>query len=305
MAQELRKARATPVNRIPASMLPAHEATQVSRQNLRIEKSLMTELNRFVNAIRSELDKTPDLQWTRLRAILIPRLYKSVFQVMRSHISQSYELGANYITDRVGLSNASFLTHSDIDNIKALAGEFTNKFFGRIQLSLDATIRKSFASPQQAPDSSINPNFISTSVAISASSKALAEGTRLKAKSLIDSNAEQAVLSAATTTTKKKKRKKPVAAAPAPVFLDEEEMIDDLMFGLAGGFAGATALSLASLAGQQLEEQQLVWVTEADDRVCDICESLEGEVYSVNDIDIIPVPVVDSHNHCRCRLLLL
>lgn len=304
MSQELRKARATPVNRIPASMLPAHEATQVSRQNLRIEKSLMTELNRFVNAIRSELDKTPDLQWTRLRAILIPRLYNSVFQVMRSHISQSYELGANYITDRVGLSNASFLTHSDIDNIKALAGEFTNKFFGRIQLSLDATIRKSFASPQQAPDSSINPNFISTSVAISASSKALAEGTRLKAKSLIDSNAEQAVLSAATTTTKKKKRKKPAAAAPAPVFLDEEEMIDDLMFGLAGGFAGATALSLASLAGQQLEEQQLVWVT-AEDPCFEICAPLEGEVFSMDDIDIIPQPIDDTHPNCRCRLLLL
>lgn len=301
MSQELRKARATPVNRIPASMLPAHEATQVSRQNLRIEKSLMTELNRFVNAIRSELDKTPDLQWTRLRAILIPRLYNSVFQVMRSHISQSYELGANYITDRVGLSNASFLTHSDIDNIKALAGEFTNKFFGRIQLSLDATIRKSFASPQQAPDSSINPNFISTSVAISASSKALAEGTRLKAKSLIDSNAEQAVLSAAT---KKKKRKKPAAAAPAPVFLDEEEMIDDLMFGLAGGFAGATALSLASLAGQQLEEQQLVWVT-AEDPCFEICAPLEGEVFSMDDIDIIPQPIDDTHPNCRCRLLLL
>lgn len=301
MSQELRKARATPVNRIPASMLPAHEATQVSRQNLRIEKSLMTELNRFVNAIRSELDKTPDLQWTRLRAILIPRLYNSVFQVMRSHISQSYELGANYITDRVGLSNASFLTHSDIDNIKALAGEFTNKFFGRIQLSLDATIRKSFASPQQAPDSSINPNFISTSVAISASSKALAEGTRLKAKSLIDSNAEQAVLSAAT---KKKKRKKPAAAAPAPVFLDEEEMIDDLLLGVSGGLAGATALSLASLAGQQLEEQQLVWVT-AENPCTEICEPLEGEVFSMDDIDIIPQPVDSTHLNCRCRLLLL
>lgn len=263
-----------------------------------MEKSLVRELNRFVNAIRSELDKSPNLQWTRLRAQIIPRLYDSVFQVMRSHISQSYELGANYITDRVGLSNASFLTHSDIDNIKALALEFTNKFFGRIQLSLDATLRKSFASPQQAPDSSINPNFISTSVAISASSKALAEGTRLKTKSLINANnTKQGVLSAAT----KDDDDEDEAAA---MFLDEGEMIDDLMLGVAGGFAGALALSFASMAGQQLEEQQLVWVT-AEDPCTEICQPLEGEVYSMNDIDIIPQPIDDTHPNCRCRLLLL
>ena len=298
MAQEFRKARARPVNRLPASMLPSHEQTQASRDNLKVEKSLMRELNRFVNAIRGELDKSPDLQWTRLRAQIIPRLYDSVFQVMRSHISQSYELGANYITDRVGLANASFLTHSDIDNIKALALEFTNKFFGRIQLSLDATIRKSFASPQQAPDSSINPNFISTSVAISASSKALAEGTRLKTKSLINANnTKQGVLSAAT----KDDDDEDEAAA---MFLDEGEMIDDLMLGVAGGFAGALALSFASMAGQQLEEQQLVWVT-AEDPCIEICQPLEGEVYSMDDIDIIPQPIDDTHPNCRCRLLLL
>ena len=224
---------------------------------------------------------------------------------MRAAVSKSYEIGSEYVTSRVGLSAASFLTHGDIDNIKNLSIEFTNKFFGRVQLSLDNTIRSEFYK-QQPADSTLNPNFITTSVAISATSKAMAEGSRLKAKSILQTNKSDNVsllqAATATTPTKKKaqKKKKQVELLPAIDPLSEEDL---LITNVGLGFAGG--ISLATLAASALQENQWVWITAADDRVCEICESFEGEVYTMDDIDLAPVPVDDSHNNCRCRLLLL
>lgn len=43
----------------------------------------------------------------------------------------------------------------------------------------------------------------------------------------------------------------------------------------------------------------LKWVTQNDDKVCDICEPMDGNVYKVEDA---PTPQVDSHYNCRCGL---
>ena len=295
--QPLRRARA-----IRRDLVPSHPQTQTSQDNRKIERSLLTDLNQYVNLIRTEIDKTPSLQWSHLRAIIIPRLRESVQQTMRGHIEQSYLLGTQYITSRVGLQGASFLTHSDIDNIKSLTQEYTDRFFGRVQLSLNNTINKTFAL-HEPPDSAINPNFISTSIAISASSKALSEGARLKAKSILltNQNAEAAVLSA-SAEAKKKKRKTPTAKVQ-PEIIDDEDFLEDALLGVPIGLGIAGGISLASLAADQLTSMEWVWVTAEDP--CPICEDLEGEVFTMDDIDFAPQPIDDTHNNCRCRLLLL
>lgn len=43
----------------------------------------------------------------------------------------------------------------------------------------------------------------------------------------------------------------------------------------------------------------VVWCTDKDDKVCDICNDLEGSVYEADDITK-PVPIDDTHNNCRC-----
>jgi hypothetical protein len=48
---------------------------------------------------------------------------------------------------------------------------------------------------------------------------------------------------------------------------------------------------------------RLVWRTMQDERVCDICEPLEGQEWELDDPDAL-TPVDDSHPLCRCRLLL-
>lgn len=290
----LRKARA-----IRRDLVPSHLQTEASQDNRKIEQSLLTDLNQYVNLIRTELDKTPSMQWTHLRSTIIPRLRDSVSQTIRGHIEQSYSLGTQYITSRVGLQGASFLTHADIDTIKSLTQEFTDKFFGRVQLSLNNTLNKTFPF-REPPDSPVNPNFITTSIAISAASKAISEGTRMKAKSLLQTNQDaQAILSAATKKGKKKKKPVPVA----PPLIDELEDEDLFPIGLGFGLGFAGGISLASLAADQLFQQEWIWVCAEDP--CTICQDLEGEVYTMDDIDLAPQPIDDTHNNCRCRLLLL
>lgn len=41
------------------------------------------------------------------------------------------------------------------------------------------------------------------------------------------------------------------------------------------------------------------WTTEDDDRVCDICEPMDGNVYELSDA---PVPQDDTHFGCRCSI---
>lgn len=74
---------------------------------------------------------------------------------------------------------------------------------------------------------------------------------------------------------------------------------------------GVPALLLTNVAIAQLDdftfdlplELELVaeWRTSMDDRVCQICEDLEGE-YRLDEQ--VPQPVEDSHPNCRCRILI-
>lgn len=60
-------------------------------------------------------------------------------------------------------------------------------------------------------------------------------------------------------------------------------------------------LMSAQLSGSAMLE----WKTAMDDRVCPICDALEGQQYEVDDPSI-PVPGTDdTHPNCRCRLMLV
>lgn len=49
---------------------------------------------------------------------------------------------------------------------------------------------------------------------------------------------------------------------------------------------------------------KVIFATEKDDRVCDICSVLEGTEWDIDDPSIV-VPRADTHVRCRCRLLLV
>ena len=43
------------------------------------------------------------------------------------------------------------------------------------------------------------------------------------------------------------------------------------------------------------------WMTAGDDRVCPICASLQGQVFSLDEIE----PLIPRHPNCRCIALPL
>ncbi|WP_285213978.1 phage minor head protein [Lactiplantibacillus plantarum] len=46
--------------------------------------------------------------------------------------------------------------------------------------------------------------------------------------------------------------------------------------------------------------QYVMWLTEEDDRVCDICEPLDRQTFAYGQA---PIPVTDTHPRCRCQLV--
>lgn len=46
--------------------------------------------------------------------------------------------------------------------------------------------------------------------------------------------------------------------------------------------------------------QYVMWLTEEDDRVCDICEPLDRQTFTYGQA---PIPVTDTHPRCRCQLV--
>jgi len=67
----------------------------------------------------------------------------------------------------------------------------------------------------------------------------------------------------------------------------------------------STLSKLSQLPG---ENRKVVWVTEQDPKVCEICRPLNGREWEEDDFDI-PQPGPeseggDTHHRCRCRLLI-
>ena len=67
-----------------------------------------------------------------------------------------------------------------------------------------------------------------------------------------------------------------------------------------GALGGGRDADADDIAGQQ-------WLTAGDDRVCEQCQSLEGNVYAISEIRAgnAPMPVRDTHMGCRCQMVVI
>jgi hypothetical protein len=67
--------------------------------------------------------------------------------------------------------------------------------------------------------------------------------------------------------------------------------------------SGIKALNKGTVSVAEL----VIFATREDDKVCPICEALNGEIYGVDtDTKIIDGPLIpdDTHPNCRCRYLI-
>lgn len=286
------------VNLDKMSSLVTHEQTDISKQNRDIESNLVEKLNGYLNLLRSVLDNSR-AKWMDFRVVLEPRFRPIVEQTIREAATLSYQLGSAYVADKAGLP--FFLTTTDIQNIKQLTTEFTNKFFGRIQLSIDNTNYAQYSITETAlPESNLNPNYIATSVAIGVTSKSLALGSTLKAKSIVSNGRIGGILQAAAPKKRRKKTAAEIALEEVQAEIDAaiEEGDTDLL-GIITNLGGS---ALIGIGISELLRQEFVWVAQPG-RCEQYCAPLEGQTFDVLDPNI-PVPIQDTHPSCRCRLLL-
>jgi SPP1 gp7 family putative phage head morphogenesis protein len=63
--------------------------------------------------------------------------------------------------------------------------------------------------------------------------------------------------------------------------------------------------ALRSLPESKIKSAQvietLVWITQRDERVCSLCQGLDGFRWNSDDPNIL-IPPDDAHDNCRCRL---
>lgn len=57
-------------------------------------------------------------------------------------------------------------------------------------------------------------------------------------------------------------------------------------------------------AAATIQDVEIMWVTSNDERVCPICRPLHGHKWPLGD-DTIPIPPQQSHQRCRCRLVVI
>jgi len=259
--------------------LDTHENTVVSTENDTLETDLSYKLNAICKIIReliksdSTIKTIDQLQATGLQA--------EVYDIIRSYVQQSFELGAKYVADIARLEPR--LTESDILAIKQMTDSFCFRFWARVQMQIfQLNVTSSgLIEEMTLPNDQFNPNFIVNSLSIAITTQALNEATKTKAVELLPP-------SPVTTTTQ-------------PVNMQPHIVAGELQ-------AGTTYKSLKDriISEPQVDNPIVyMWVTTIDERTCPVCISLHGSTWDISEVDLIPDIPDSTHYNCRCRVMLV
>jgi SPP1 gp7 family putative phage head morphogenesis protein len=270
--------------------LDTHERTVVSTDNNALESDLSYKLNAVCKVIRQLIKSDPNIQ--TVYQLQQTGLESEVYDIIRSYVQQSYQLGTKYVADIARIE--PLLTSLDIQSIKQMTDIFCAKFWGRVQLQVfDAKIPTSgLLEEMTLPNDSFNPNFIVNSLSIAITSQALNEATKTKAANisglgLAASNVSIAELQAGTTYKSLHQR--------------IVENYGNVPYTVTGQYPTDTININMSLDLGVV----YMWVTTIDERTCPLCVSLHGQTWDLNDAASIPNIPDQTHLSCRCRILLV
>jgi hypothetical protein len=280
-----------------------HESTNISKQALKIEKKLLTELNNIMRFFKENyMSKGIDpINYINTYQEFRMDMEIQVLNIIKSYVTKTYSLATEYVAD--ALSVSGFLTKSDIDTIEELSQNFNERFFGRIRNVLERGVTKFYKS---LTDVFIPAYFNTNNDSIDNNEAALnVLATNIeRSQSFIFSSL--AILIITTTINKAtiiKTRKIILDMATLPnqqvsMFqgaIDENEDVDDIL----------RDLPVNDLKDVKQGNIFYIWKTAEDDRVClNYCLPLEDHVYSILD-PFVPEPEQDTHYNCRCRLMLV
>lgn len=277
-----------------------HEDTALSKHNAKIEKKLLIELNNIMGFFSENYTgEMNPYNYQNIYENFKRDMEIQVTNIIRSYVTKVYTFATEYVADSLNVSG--FLTKSDIDMIEELTNSFVERFFGRIRKVLETGVQRFYntltdvfmpASFNRSLDDIDNneeqlnvlvkniersQSYLFSSLAVLIINQTLNKATLLKTRKII--------LNDGTVN------KMPVFQAAENDSAEIEEMLQD--FG--------------TKQNQRVKTGNFfyIWKTARDDRVCDdYCLPLEDEVFSILD-SFVPEPETDTHQNCRCRLMLI
>jgi hypothetical protein len=282
--------------------LDTHENTVVSTQNDSLEIDLSYKLNAICKIIRALIKSDQSIRTVdQLRAL---GLEAEVYDIIRSYVQQSFELGTKYVSDIARVEPR--LTESDIFAIKQMTDSFCFKFWGRVQLQIfQLKVSDSgLIEEMTLPNDSFNPNFIVNSLSIAITSQALNEATKMKAGELLPSSPP-----AMNPTTQPADMQPPFAGQE----LQAGTTYKSLKARILSGYPAKTKVSITpaeiTITPPPIDITPgsivYMWVTTIDERTCPLCMSLHGQTWDIGDANSIPQIPDETHYNCRCRVMLV
>jgi hypothetical protein len=243
-----------------------HDHTLISKKNRKIELELSKRLDEAVNLIRQEYNAGRFTSSGFAKSVL----ESEVYDILRSRIQQSYQLGIDYVTELFAREN--YLTRMDVNIISELASDYSNRFWGRIEtLLLEVS----------TPDVSrmVTNNFVISSLAVDITTRTLSAATVNKTIELTSQGSSRMAVAG----------------------------IKDIERRLAARNPGLFGTGIATTPGLKIQFQWLISLT---DRTCKQCKALNGLAWDIGDLTMptpggISNGGTHTHWNCRCRLILI
>jgi hypothetical protein len=277
-----------------------HEDTHISKQALKIEKKLLTELNNIMRYFsQNYANRIDPYNFRNIYQEFKMDMENEVLNIIRSYVTKVYTLTTEYVADALAVSG--FLTKSDIDTIEELSVNYNERFFGRIKNVLDSGVQKFF---KALTDVFIPASFNTDSTYLDNNEdqlNVLAKSIERSESFLFSSLAILIVTSTINKATILKTRK---------IILNNGILNQFIFQGAKDQDDAVIAEMLDELPVNDLKKVKqgnvsYIWKTAQDDQVCfNYCLPLQDHVYSILD-PYVPEPEVDTHFNCRCRLMLV
>jgi SPP1 gp7 family putative phage head morphogenesis protein len=279
--------------------LDTHERTVVSVANDSLEVDLSYKLNAICKIIRTLIKSDQSIRSVdQLRAFGLG-LDAEVYDIIRSYVQQSFELGTKYVSDIARVEPR--LTTRDIDLIKLITDNYVLRFWGRVQLQVfQLKISDSgLIEEMTLPNDSFNPNFIVNSLSIAITSQALNEATKTKAGELLPP-------SPIISTTQPVNMQPPVTGLELQAGTTYKSLKQRIVERYGNVKTQITPENI-TITPPPIDISGVVymWVTTIDERTCPLCMSLHGQTWDISEVDSIPDIPDSTHYSCRCRVMLV
>lgn len=242
-----------------------HDYTPTSRKNRKIEFELARRLDEVVNLIKREYTAGRFTTSGFARSVLDLEVY----EILRSRIQQSYQLGIDYVTELLGREN--YFSRHDIDIITELTSDYNNRFWGRMEtLLMDSS---------PGIQRQITNNFVITSIASDITTRTLSTATVSKTQELTADGSGRMVIAG----------------------------IKQIEQRLAARNPGIFGTGIAQAPGLVIRFQWVISLTDRTCKLCKALNGIMWDIndHTMPTPGGISNGGMHTHFNCRCRIILV